>query len=91
MTKKPSGSLGTKIIVWFFVPTAIILIAVALVTFFAYQQVTEELVIERDQELTRLAARQLSGDLETYTNLLFTGAGWRVCFSFNRFAYGMVA
>jgi nitrate/nitrite-specific signal transduction histidine kinase len=74
MTIKPSGSLGTKIIVWFFVPTAIILIAVALVTFFAYQQVTEELVIERDQELTRLAARQLSGDLETYTNLLFTVA-----------------
>jgi nitrate/nitrite-specific signal transduction histidine kinase len=64
------GSLQAKIIAWSFVPTAIILAAVALVTFFAYQQVTEELVIERDQELTRLAASQLSTDLTTYVDLL---------------------
>lgn len=51
--------LRTKIIAWSFVPTAIILIAVALVTFFAYQQVTENLVLQRNQELTRLSAGQL--------------------------------
>ena len=64
------GSLRTKIIVWFFVPTAIILLAVALVTFTAYQQVTEALVIERDQELIRLAASQLATELTEYTDLL---------------------
>jgi nitrate/nitrite-specific signal transduction histidine kinase len=67
---KRSSSLGTKIIVWFFVPTAIILIAVALVTFYAYQRVTEELVIERDQELTRLSANQLKTELSTYVEVL---------------------
>ena len=39
------GSLRTKIIAWSFVPTAMILIAVALLTFSAYERVTEELVI----------------------------------------------
>ena len=42
-------SLRTRIIAWFFVPTAIILVSVALVNFYAYQQVTEDLVIERDR------------------------------------------
>lgn len=64
------GSLRTKIIAWFFIPTAIILVVVALVTFYAYQQVTEELVIERDRELTRLSAGQLAAELTTYIDLL---------------------
>ncbi|MGD9144828.1 MAG: GAF domain-containing protein [Anaerolineae bacterium] len=64
------GSLRTKIIAWSFVPTAIILGAVALVTFLAYQQVTEELVIERNRELTRLTADQLNAELKEYANLL---------------------
>ncbi|MFC1975380.1 GAF domain-containing protein [Chloroflexota bacterium] len=64
------GSLRTKIITWSFVPTAIILIAVALVTYYAYQQVTEKLVIERDQELTRLSAGQLAAGLVEYTDRL---------------------
>jgi nitrate/nitrite-specific signal transduction histidine kinase len=66
------GSLRTKIIAWFFIPTTIILVAVALVTFYAYQQVTEELVIERDQELTRLSASQLAANLGEYTEILST-------------------
>ena len=53
------GGLRGKIIAWSFVPTAIILAGVALVTFVAYQQVTEDLVLERNQELTRLSANQL--------------------------------
>lgn len=62
--------LRTKIIAWSFVPTVIILVAVALVTFYAYQRVTEELVIQRDQEVVRLAAGQLSDDLEEYAGVL---------------------
>ncbi|MGD2251333.1 MAG: GAF domain-containing protein [Anaerolineales bacterium] len=63
-------SLGTRIIVWFFVPTAFILIAVALVTYYAYQQVTSELVIERNRELTRLSAGNLAAGLAEYSDLL---------------------
>ncbi len=40
-------SLRFKIIAWFFVPTALLFIAVAFTNFFAYQDVTAELVIER--------------------------------------------
>jgi nitrate/nitrite-specific signal transduction histidine kinase len=68
------GSLRTKIIAWAFVPTAIILLAVALVNFYAYQQVTEELVIERDKDLTRLTAGQLTNELTEYSDLLDTAA-----------------
>jgi signal transduction histidine kinase len=64
------GSLRNKIIAWSFVPTAIILIIVALVSLYAYQRVTENLVMERDQELTRLAARLLANDLAAYTDPL---------------------
>lgn len=65
-----SRTLRTKIIVWSFVPTAIILVAVALVTFYAYQRVTEELVIQRDREVTRLSGGQLATELTEYTDLL---------------------
>ncbi len=68
------GSLRTKIIAWSFVPTAIILSTVALVTYVAYQQVTEQLVIERNRELTRLSASQLTTALRAYANLLDTEA-----------------
>ncbi len=68
------GSLRTKIIAWSFVPTAIIMLAVALVTYYAYQQVTEDLVIERNQDLTRLSAGQLATDLTAYADVLATTA-----------------
>jgi nitrate/nitrite-specific signal transduction histidine kinase len=64
------GSLCTKIIAWSFVPTAIILVAVALLTFTAYQRVTEDLVIERNRELARLSAGQLATELTEYIDLL---------------------
>jgi nitrate/nitrite-specific signal transduction histidine kinase len=69
------GSLRAKIVAWAFVPTAIILAAVAWVTFAAYQQVTEDLVIERDQELTRLLTGEFAAGLTEYTGLLaeYTG------------------
>ncbi|MHB0875250.1 MAG: cache domain-containing protein [Anaerolineae bacterium] len=63
-------SLRAKIITWSFVPTAIILFAVALVNFYAYQRVTQDLVIERDQQLVRLSASQLSTRMDEYTETL---------------------
>ena len=68
------GSLRTKIIAWSFVPTMIILGVVAVVIFYAYQQVTEDLVIERNQELTRLAAGQFTAEMKEYADLLDTEA-----------------
>jgi PAS domain S-box-containing protein len=66
------GSLRIKIIAWSFVPTAIILLAVALVTFFAFQQVTETLVLERDVAVTQVSASRLATDLEEYADILTT-------------------
>jgi len=63
-------SLRSKIIAWSFVPTAIILAAVALLNFYSYQQVTENLVIERDRELARLSAGQLGSELAQHGDLL---------------------
>ena len=64
------NTLWRKIIAWSFVPTTIILLAVALVTFYAYQQVTEDLVVSRNRELARLSASQLRSELNTYSDLL---------------------
>lgn len=63
-------SLRSKIIAWSFVPTAIILAAVALLNFYSYQQVTQDLVIERDRELARLSASQLGSELAQHGELL---------------------
>ncbi|MHB1134816.1 MAG: cache domain-containing protein [Chloroflexota bacterium] len=63
-------SLRTKIIAWSFIPTTIILIAVALVSLYAYQRITEDLVTGRNRELTRLSASKLSTELREYTDLL---------------------
>ena len=63
-------SMGLKIIAWSFVPTTIILGTVALVTFFAYQQVTADLVLERNQDVARLAAGQLNATLTEFADTL---------------------
>ncbi|MDY6877119.1 MAG: cache domain-containing protein [Chloroflexota bacterium] len=64
------GSLRNKIIAWSFVPTAIILVAVALISLYAYQRGVENLVIERDRDLTRLSASLLAAELKVYTDPL---------------------
>ena len=71
-TSLSQWGLRTKIVVWVFVPAAIILLAVALLIFVAYQQVTEDLVMERNQEVTRLSAIQLAAALTDYTHRLDT-------------------
>ena len=66
----PWRTLRVKIIAWSFIPTTIILLAVALVTFDAYRRVAEDQVISRNRELTRLSAGQLAADLTEYSDLL---------------------
>ncbi len=41
-----------------------------MVTFIAYQTVTEDLVLAKDRELTRLAASQIAGEMKNYSDLL---------------------
>jgi nitrate/nitrite-specific signal transduction histidine kinase len=65
-------SLQAKIIIWSFVPALLILLTVALAMFFAYQRVTQTLALERDKELTRLAAGQLAVQLNPYVQDLDT-------------------
>ena len=64
------GGLRAKIITWSFVPTAIILTAVALVGFYAYQQVTENLTVASSRELARLSASELAAGLTEYGDTL---------------------
>lgn len=64
------NSLRTKIIAWSFVPAAIILSAVALVGIYAYNRVTGDLVIQKNQEVVRLSAGQLARELDEYTGVL---------------------
>ncbi len=68
--KLSRSRLGTRILFWSFVPTTIILFTVAVTIFYAYQRVTEDLVTGRNEQLTRLSARQLSGDLDQYVSTL---------------------
>ena len=67
--------LRFKIIASSFVPTALILGAVAVLLLYSYQRVTETLVIERDRELTRLQAELLADDLADYDHLLLQVGG----------------
>ena len=63
-------SLRRKILTWTLLPAAIIFLIVAVVSFFATQAIAESLVIDRDRELARLTASELSTSLEEYPLLL---------------------
>ena len=63
-------SLRRKILTWTFLPAAVIFLIVAVVSFFATQAIAESLVVDRDQELARLTAAELSTSLEEYPVLL---------------------
>jgi PAS domain S-box-containing protein len=63
-------SLRNKIVAWSFIPAAIILLAVALVAYYAYQRSTVELLIEQNRELARLSAGQVSSEMSQYTGNL---------------------
>ena len=70
MTFKRRTQLHTRILMWLFVPTAIILGAVAGTLYYAYQRVTEDLVVGRNQQLTHLSAGQLAAGLNPYVDAL---------------------
>lgn len=70
--KRKQPGLRKKIILWAFVPTALILMAVATVNYIAYRRVAEALILERDAEVTRLAASQIATSLAEYADLLIT-------------------
>jgi len=57
-------------VAWFFVPAAVLFLAVAATNFFAYQDVTADLVIERNEDLTRRSASQLSSSLDEFIEAL---------------------
>jgi len=58
--------LRRRILAWSFVPTAVILFAVALVAVYAYGRVTEEQAIQRNQELARLSAANLAAEINQF-------------------------
>jgi signal transduction histidine kinase len=62
--------LRLKIIAWSFVPTAIILFLVALTVYAAYQQTARDLILNRDEELTRLMASEISASFEDFIDRL---------------------
>lgn len=64
--------LRNRILIWSFVPSTIILFAVAVTIYFAYQSVTEDLVVGRNQQLIHLSAGQLSADINRYADTLTT-------------------
>ncbi|MBN1314911.1 MAG: HAMP domain-containing protein, partial [Anaerolineales bacterium] len=72
---KTQSRLRNKIIAWSLIPTAVILIAVALVALTTYRQVTEKLVKERNQALVDNLTGQLEGALTEYSNKLYAIAG----------------
>ncbi len=64
------GGLRTKIILWFLVPTAIILSAVAVLVFITSRRAAEEPAFSRSEDRARLLASQLSAEIETYRQAL---------------------
>ncbi|MBN1401555.1 MAG: HAMP domain-containing protein [Anaerolineae bacterium] len=62
--------LRARIVTWSFVPTMIVLGAVAIFTFYTYGRVTEALAIERNRKLTEFLAQQVSVELARHVDVL---------------------
>jgi PAS domain S-box-containing protein len=62
--------LRGKILAWSFIPTAVALVGVGLVSFYAFQQTTRYLLIQRNREVAHLMAVQLAAELDEYPMLL---------------------
>jgi len=69
-TTPPRSPLRGKIVAWFLIPALIISLAVALLTFYAYRRVTEDLVLARNRDHTALLATQLGVKLTEYAQTL---------------------
>ena len=59
--------LTRRILAWSFVPAALILFAVAVVAVVAYSRVAEDEALQRDQELARLSASNLAGEINQFS------------------------
>jgi signal transduction histidine kinase len=59
--------LRTRILAWSFVPSAVILFAVAVVAVNAYSRVTEQQAVQRNQELARLSATNLAAEISQFS------------------------
>ena len=59
--------LRTRILAWSFVPSAVILFAVAVVAVNAYSRVTEQEAVQRNQELARLSAANLAAEISQFS------------------------
>ena len=68
MAPKRRTRLQTRILAWTFIPAAIILSAVAFTIYYAYQRVTEDLVVGRNQQVAHLSASQMAADLNPYVD-----------------------
>lgn len=68
MKKNWWSSLRTKIIAWSFVPTVIILSAVAAFTFFSYQRVLGDLAIKQDWAIVQTKVNQAGPVLSSLLN-----------------------
>ena len=64
------GGLRARIIAWTFVPTMVIMGAVALYAYLTYERVTETLVMERNRKLTELLAAQMSVEITGHVDTL---------------------
>ncbi len=64
------GSLRTKILTLALLPAVAMFLLVAVLSYFAVQAIAEDLVIDRDRELARLSAAELSASLQEYPELL---------------------
>lgn len=67
-------SLRTRIITWSFIPSIIITIAVAVFIFYAYSNVTEDLIIEQNKDSARFEANQFTTELQEYEGFLVSEA-----------------
>ncbi len=77
------SDLSARILAWAFIPAMLTFIAVGLFAFRTYQQVTESLVKERNQELTRLTAWQIATDMTAYAETLDSIATLRDAIQFD--------
>ncbi len=63
-------SLRTKVLLLSLLPAAAMYLLVAVMAYFAAQSVAEDLVLDRDRELARLSAAEVSVSLQEYPELL---------------------
>ena len=57
-------SLRTKVLLLSLLPAAAMYLLVAVMAYFAAQSVAEDLVLDRDRELARLSAAEVSASLQ---------------------------